>query len=163
MMKYIITVGLCLAAFSSYAQNEVDAFDYTSLDYGGTARFIGMGSSMGALGGDLSVLSTNPAGLGLYRAGEFTLSPTFAGTKSSSLYQGERNEADDLDFTINNIGYAQVYENQSGPWKMVQFALAMNRLKDFHTDYRIGGTQMRARCLTLSALKQAHIICCRMS
>ena len=100
-MKYILTVGLCLTALLSYAQNEVDAFDYTSLDYGGTARFIGMGSSMGALGGDLSVLSTNPAGLGLYRTGEITLSPTFASTRSSSLYMGDRNAADDLDFTIN--------------------------------------------------------------
>ena len=125
----------------SHAQNEVDAFDFTGLDYGGTARFIGMGSSMGALGGDLSVLTTNPAGLGLFRKGEFTLSPTFVASNSSSLYRGNGNDVDDLDFTINNIGYAQVYENERGPWKMVQFAVTMNRLKDFHTDYRIEGTQ----------------------
>lgn len=141
MRKTILAVSLCFATLLSHAQNEVDAFDFTGLEYGGTARFIAMGSSMGALGGDLSVLSTNPAGLGLFRKGEFTLSPTFVASNSSSLYRGERNDEDDLDFTINNIGYAQVYKNETGPWKMVQFAVTLNRLKDFHTDYRIEGTQ----------------------
>ena len=147
MIKSIITIGICLIALLGHAQNEVDAFDFTSIDYGGTARFIGMGSSMGALGGDLSVLSTNPAGLGLYRSAEFTVSPTFVSSNSSSSYLGEQNDADDLNFTINNIGYAQAYPNESGPWKMVQFAIAMNRLKDLHTDYSIEGTQAESSLL----------------
>ncbi len=147
MRKSIITVGLCLIALLGHAQNEVDAFDFTSIDYGGTARFIGMGSSMGALGGDLSVLTTNPAGLGLYRSAEVSVSPTFVSSNSTSSYLGEQNDADDLNFTINNIGYAQVYPNEDGPWKMVQFAIAMNRLKDLHTDYRIEGTQAESSLL----------------
>jgi hypothetical protein len=35
-----------------------------------------MGSAFGSLGGDFISASINPAGMGLYRSGEFTLSPT---------------------------------------------------------------------------------------
>ena len=34
---------------------------------GGTARFMGAGGAMGALGADFGTLSTNPAGLAMFR------------------------------------------------------------------------------------------------
>ena len=36
-------------------------------DLNGTARFVGMGGAMNALGADLSTMGTNPAAIGLYR------------------------------------------------------------------------------------------------
>lgn len=33
----------------------------------GTARYVGMGGAMEALGADISTISSNPAGLGLFR------------------------------------------------------------------------------------------------
>ena len=33
----------------------------------GTARYVGMGGAMEALGADISTISTNPAGIGLFR------------------------------------------------------------------------------------------------
>jgi len=58
--------------------NEIDAFTLTNTELGGTARSMAMGGAFGALGGDLSIISTNPAGLGIYRssevAGTFNLS-----------------------------------------------------------------------------------------
>ena len=40
----------------------------------GTARYVGMGGAMEALGADLSTIGTNPAGLGLFRKGKVDLS-----------------------------------------------------------------------------------------
>ena len=39
----------------------------------GTARFVGMGGAMGALGGDISTIGTNPAGIGIYRSNDAML------------------------------------------------------------------------------------------
>lgn len=36
-------------------------------DLNGTARYVGMGGALGALGADMSVISSNPAGIGLFR------------------------------------------------------------------------------------------------
>ena len=54
----------------------------------GTARSGGMGNAFGALGGDFTSVSINPAGLGVYRSGELSITPTFGQTKIESSYLG---------------------------------------------------------------------------
>jgi hypothetical protein len=141
MKSLVISACSLMLGLMSYAQNESDVLLYTGLEYGGTSRFVGMGSSFGALGGDISSLATNPAGLGLYRHGEFTVTPSFVSSASSSTYYGNEESINDFDFTIGNIGYAQVYELKGDKWKNAQFGFAYNRLKDFHADQNIKGDQ----------------------
>src|SRR5665811_755942 len=69
----IIAVFSVLAAAT--AQNVDDALRYSQVFYGGTARFMSMGGAFTALGGDMSSLSQNPAGLGVYRSSEITVTP----------------------------------------------------------------------------------------
>ena len=40
----------------------------------GTARYVGMGGAMTAIGGDPTAVLDNPAGLGLYRRNEIAIS-----------------------------------------------------------------------------------------
>ena len=51
------------AAQDTFINDRLTATD----DVNGTSRYVGMGGAMGALGADLSVISDNPAGIGLYR------------------------------------------------------------------------------------------------
>jgi len=48
------------------AQTAYDAVRYAGDELNGTARFVGMGGAMGALGADISTIGTNPAGIGLF-------------------------------------------------------------------------------------------------
>ena len=66
-----------LIVFSINISSQVvtDAVRYSLLDVGGTARSVGIGGAIGALGADFSVLSTNPAGAAAYRRSEFTFTP----------------------------------------------------------------------------------------
>jgi predicted transcriptional regulator len=60
-MKKIITLatlGLLVAAAPISAQTVYDAAKITGKDLNGTARFVGMGGAMGALGGDISTIGT---------------------------------------------------------------------------------------------------------
>ncbi len=72
----LILAGLFFLFTASYAQNEVDALRFSQHYPVGTARAVGLGGAVGALGGDFTGLSINPASIGLYRQSEFTISPS---------------------------------------------------------------------------------------
>lgn len=66
--RYLMMVALLGAlpiakAQDTFINDRITATD----DLNGTARYVGMGGALGALGADLSVISSNPAGIGLYR------------------------------------------------------------------------------------------------
>ena len=86
------------------SQSDVDALRYSTLDFGGTARSLGSGNAYGALGGDMSSFSMNPAGIGIYRGSEFVLTPGLLSINSESSYLGTKTVEDKYKFTINNAG-----------------------------------------------------------
>lgn len=63
-MKRVFTlIGCALLAWSAAAQNSwQDALLFAENQYGGTARSVGMGEALTAIGGDLGSLTFNPAG-----------------------------------------------------------------------------------------------------
>jgi len=83
---------LILAVFtlsvSISAQNVDDALRYSRLYYGGTARFMSMGGAFTALGGDISSLSQNPGGLGVFRSSEITVTPQLMHNKVNASFNG---------------------------------------------------------------------------
>ena len=91
MKRIIRSILICNSilaiAVSAQAQTDADAFRYTGTSITGTARYTAMSGAFGALGGDFSVLSTNPAGIGIYRSSEISFTPSIftANTKSSFL------------------------------------------------------------------------------
>ena len=59
------------------AQSAIDAYSLSQGDLRGTARFMSMAGAFGALGGDLSTLNQNPAGIGVYRSSEIGVTVDF--------------------------------------------------------------------------------------
>ena len=76
------------------AQNLYDAARLMGNDLNGTARFVGMGGAMGALGGDISTMGTNPAGIGIYRSSDVMTSFGFSNIGMKSNMSGTKNEQD---------------------------------------------------------------------
>ena len=72
--KNLIFVSALLASQSMMAQTPYMNENYMPTDLIGSARYIGMGGALGALGADLSTASSNPAALGLYRRSDAALS-----------------------------------------------------------------------------------------
>lgn len=70
MSKQILLAALALVPAAAFAQGAFDAYSISQPDLKGTARFMSMGGAFGALGGDLSTFSQNPAGIGVYRRSE---------------------------------------------------------------------------------------------
>ena len=69
MKKILFTAAFALALMPVAAQETYENAQFSTQDLNGTARYVGMGGAMEALGADISTIATNPAGLGLFRRG----------------------------------------------------------------------------------------------
>lgn len=69
-MMALASLALC---GSMSAQDVYKVETLSGSDLNGTARFVGMGGAMNALGADLSTMGTNPAAIGLYRRSDVAL------------------------------------------------------------------------------------------
>lgn len=134
--KLFIAVIGWLSFSSASAQNDIDAMRYSQLTFGGTARFASMAGSMGALGGDISTLSFNPAGIAIFKKTELTISPAIFSQTTSSVYNGNTSSDRKLNLNIGNIGLVASInllsdKNTSG-WENINFGFAHNRTNNFH-------------------------------
>ena len=69
-----MVASLALVSSVAMAQETYENTKLIDNNLNGTARYVGMGGAMEALGADLSTIGTNPAGLGLFRKGKVDLS-----------------------------------------------------------------------------------------
>jgi hypothetical protein len=139
---FIISLLLAVAALETSAQDAVDALRYSRINIGGTARYMGMSGAFGALGADFTLASTNPAGIGLYKSSELSVTPSvFIGT-TESQYNGTSANDSRANFAMGNVGFviASKLDPRTSPgWKYVQFASGINRLADFNNHTIITG------------------------
>ena len=59
----LIMTAILLAVVPAAAQETYENAKIAAEDLNGTARYVGMGGAMDALGADISTISTNPAGI----------------------------------------------------------------------------------------------------
>lgn len=137
-----LLVSLLLGTYL-YAQNEVDALRYTRLNPSGTARFMSMGGAFGALGADFSTLSYNPAGIGLYKSSEITITPSIYIGRTETEYFGTVNSDEKYNFNLGNFGIVMVSDpsvrRPETKWRNVQFGFGLNRLANFNSRVVING------------------------
>jgi hypothetical protein len=96
MNRIHLLIPVLLISSASRAQVPEDALRYSFYPQQGTARSMAIGGAMTSLGGDITALYTNPAGLGFFKTGEYMISPGFAlnnnkATYRESLTKGKRN------------------------------------------------------------------------
>lgn len=60
----------------------------------------GHGSAFGALGGDISSMSSNPAGLGIYRSSEIVTTLSLSSIKAKSDWGGSKVDANKTKFNL---------------------------------------------------------------
>ncbi len=132
-MRYLI-FSILLLPFAAIGQTLQDAVRYSQLEAGGTARTVGIGGGIGALGADFSVLSTNPAGLATFRRSEFTFTPLLNINENESLL--EEQEAPDgtkkVNFGFGNLGLVfPSRPSRSINWTNTAFGIGFNRLATY--------------------------------
>lgn len=97
-------IAMVMMGVATNAQTQYDAARMTDNDLNGTARFVGMGGAMGALGGDISTISTNPAGIGLFRRNDLSMSMSLLNNKTSTDMQGVKGEESNTRMSFDQLG-----------------------------------------------------------
>lgn len=142
MKKILLTIIISLTGLSAFAQGEFDALKYNQTDINGTARFMGMAGAFGALGGDATAISLNPAGLGVYRSSEFSITSGVVNTKTNSTMDDISSTDSRYRVPLNNMTYIINFggnsEKKSGIVNS-NFAISYNKMKNFNRNVNIQG------------------------
>ena len=147
MKRLIITLAAAATAAGASAQQwggllmdkdllmPTDMIELSQTQFNfGTARAMAMAGAFTSLGADLSSMSINPAGLGMYRHGDISITPmmSFARSKGNAPEYG-RNSRDR--FSMANIGVViNAYEG-SRSLISLNVGFGYNRIADFNYDY----------------------------
>ena len=142
-MKKIITLatlGLMITAAPIVAQTVYDAAKITNKDLNGTARFVGMGGAMGALGGDISTIGTNPAGIGIYRSNDAMVSFGLSAYGTESNYMGNKINSDKVRASFDNAGFVLATKiGNATTLRYVNFGFNYHRAKSFYKNMSMKG------------------------
>ncbi|MFV0376814.1 MAG: OmpP1/FadL family transporter [Mangrovibacterium sp.] len=137
-MKRIYFLAVCLiTAGGVKAQYMADAYRMSNHQVQGTARSIAMGNAIGAVGGDFTSLSVNPAGIGLYRTNEFSFSTSFKFSKSDLSLTNANFEEKDFKLHFNQLGFVGTSKstNLNSPVVSFNYGIGYNKLADFNQSF----------------------------
>ena len=114
MKKNVIWIALSMVSAGAMAQETYESAQLATQDLNGTARYVGMGGAMEALGADISTINTNPAGIGLFRrawigaSGGVTIQNDDK-NKTTMLGKGDNRKAN---ADLNQVGF--IYASRFG-------------------------------------------------
>lgn len=134
--RYMMIVAAIATATTMTAQSPMDAYKLSQYDMKGTARFMSMGGAFTALGGDLSCLSQNPAGIGVYRSHDAGFTLNLDCQSSESKYQGVSQSDSRTRFLMNNIGFVSAWRLKSKAIPNVNIGFSYNKAASFNRHYR---------------------------
>ncbi len=137
MKTHIVLIMIVfLAPVLLQAQNLSDAFRFSNNQIQGTARSASIGNAMGALGGDFTSLSINPAGSGIYRSSEFVITPVYNFNNTEISLNNNKFTDNNTFMNFSNLGFVgnfNVGSNSSG-LVAVNYGIGFNRLANFNSN-----------------------------
>lgn len=124
------------------AQNIQDGLRYSGDEKQGSARFTAMSGAMGALGGDLSAMETNPAGSAVFMNSYTSFSGVIKNRKNHSNYFGQKESESKNNFDLNQIGGVFVFNNYNEDSAFKKFTIGLNYgvTSSFSNDIFLAGT-----------------------
>lgn len=126
MKQKIFYLSLCLALpLGAYAQETYLNAAMSTENLNGTARYVGMGGAMEALGADISTIGTNPAGIGLFRSSQAKVSFGFVSQEGGRSFGG----AEKTNLSFDQAGF--VYSMRTSKRSFINFAFNYNKSSNF--------------------------------
>lgn len=148
--KIFLTTYAVLMVARLLAQDDTDALRFSQNTFFGDSRFTAMGGSFGALGANMSCMHFNPAGIGVYRSGEFVVTPGVRIQRSNTLHYDSSNSDFSTRLNIANLGFVSAWEarnpypatsKQYEKWnRRHAFGINYNRIADFNFSTSISGS-----------------------
>ena len=148
-MKFRILLSLAAIVAATgelHAQYSADALRFSQSQPGSTARFKAIGAQTG-IGGDLSSIGSNPAGIGLFTRSEFSITPEFNSYNANAQYLGQQTigKKDQLSLAHAAVVWNSIVSKPQGAklnegWISFNFGLGYNRTNAFGNNISYSGT-----------------------
>lgn len=141
MKRYILVLATTiLCATTIQAQTTYEAANVLGSDLNGTARFVGMGGAMSALGADISTMGTNPAGIGLYRSCDMMLSFGGNSVSQKTAFKAVNNSTLRTSGSFDNTGLVIANKiSNEGVLRFVNTGFNYHRVKNFNQNMLMSG------------------------
>lgn len=123
--RYFLLGAMSLLALPMAAQETYENAKLTTQNLNGTARYVGMGGAMEALGADISTISTNPAGIGMFRHSTVNASGGIFNNYSGGTFDGSNK----VNASFDQGGF--VYSMRSGRKSFLNFAFNYHKSRNF--------------------------------
>lgn len=145
IFSFLLIAGIAINQ-DTYAQDAVDALRFSQYQYGSSARLKALGNAQTAVGGDISSIGGNPAGIGLFTRSELSLTTEIMNYSSTGTYFNQNTSANRGRFDINNAGAVFVLplnklkgqDLRSGVISL-NFGIGYNKTNDFGNKIRFAG------------------------
>lgn len=147
MKKIFSLMAAAMLTTAATAQETYDNAPLAQKDLNGTARYVGMGGAMEALGADISTMGTNPAGIGMFRRSVINGSFGFSSQSDAEEFNG----ADKTKMSFDQAGF--VYSMRSGRSSFVNFGFTYNKSRNFNQILTAAGRLNGASQNKLSGMK----------
>ena len=142
MKNLVLTLMGTISIVSTYGQDLTDALRYSTGETEGTARFKSMSGAFGALGGDMSAVSINPAGSAIFNLSHGAMTVATQSTLNDVFYGSNTQALRDDSFDMNQIGAALVFNNrdlESG-WNKFVISVFYEQLQNYDNQFLAVGT-----------------------
>lgn len=140
MKRILSSMAFVSCSLLIQAQTVYDAVNVADKDINGTARFVGMGGAMSALGGDISTMSTNPAGIGIYRNNDIAFTMGYNVNSTSQNFAGTQSSANKYRFTLDNAGVVIAAKiGDRTPLRYANFGFSYRKSKNFYKNTSMAG------------------------
>lgn len=113
-------------ALPVFSQETYENAKIATEDLNGTARYVGMGGAMDALGADISTIGTNPAGIGLFRRSSISGSAGLVSQQGGKSFGGGHS----TNISFDQIGF--VWANQISETDFVNFSFNYHKSRNFN-------------------------------
>lgn len=114
--------------------NDMFELSQTQFNFG-TARSMAMAGAFTSLGADLSSMAINPAGLGMYRRNDISITPMMSFERSVNSADAYGRNSKNR-FSIANFGVAfNAFESGEGKVVNVTIGIGYNRIADLNYNY----------------------------
>ena len=115
--------------------NPMDVFSLSQTQFNyGTARSMAMAGAFTSLGADMSSMTLNPAGLGMYRHSEVSVTPLVSVQRAANSAPANADNNSSR-FSLGNLGLVVNAYEGTGSVLSVNLGFGYNRLADYNYNY----------------------------
>ena len=140
---------MLLASVGMTAQETYINAELATKDLNGTARYVGMGGAMDALGADLSTISTNPAGIGLFRHSAANLSFGLVTQEDAQEFAN----GNKTNMSFDQAGF--VYSTRMGQSSFLNFAFNYHKSRNFNHILNAAGRTLNGGSQNIQSYNKA--------